>query len=95
MLWYLGRVEQRLEDLAAAAGAVATPRHRAGALRAHLEYGELDGSLAQEPETELSELGTALATLATDVHASTIAGSGLVEVHAQFVRPGDGGDAAL
>ena len=90
VLWCLGRVERRLDDLAAAAGAVATPRRRAGALRAHLEYGELDAALAHEPEVELSGLGTALATLAADVHASTVAGSGLAQVHSQFVRPGHG-----
>lgn len=92
VLWCLGRVELRLEDLAAAAGAVATPRRRAGAVRAHLEYGELDEVLANEPEAELSRLGAALAELAADVHASTIAGSGFTEVRAQYVRPGDGGD---
>lgn len=91
VLWCLGRVEQRLVDLAAAAGAVATPRRRAGALRAHLEYGELDGTLAVQPEAELSDLGTSLAALATDVHASTVSGAALVEVQAQFVRPGAGG----
>lgn len=89
VLWCLGRVEQRLDDLAAAAGAVATPRRRAGALRAHLEYGELDELLA-DPEAELSHLGSALAELAGDVHASTVARSGFSEVHAQYVRPGQG-----
>ena len=89
MLWCLGRVEERLDDLAAAAGAVATARRRAGALRAHLEYGELDQLLAS-PEAELGYLGSALAELASDVHASTVASSGLAEVHTHFVRPGAG-----
>ena len=89
VLWCLGRVEQRLEDLAAAAGAVAIPRRRAGALRAHVEYGELD-ELLREPEAELSHLSSALAQLAGAVHASTVAKSDAAEVHAQFVRPGDG-----
>ncbi len=90
VLWCLGRVEKRLDDLAAAAGAVAIPRRRVGALRAHLEYGELDEMLNQ-PEAELSHLSAALAELASDVHASTVARSASAEVHAQFVRPGGPG----
>ncbi len=88
VLWCLGRVEQRLDDLAAAAGAVATPRRRAGALRARLEYGELD-ELLRDPEAELAHLGAALAQLAGDVHASTVARSTSADVHAQYVRPGE------
>ena len=87
VLWCLGRVEQRLDDLAGGAAGVATARRRAGALRAQLEYGELN-ELLRQPEAALAHLGSSLAELAGDVHASTVARLGLAEVHAQFVRPG-------
>ncbi len=84
----LARLEECLASLATAAVSLDRPRRRAGLLRARLELGEIEASMASDPVPVLSRLADDLVELAGEVLTGVVRPLAGPPVHPQYLRPG-------
>ena len=83
----LARLEECLASLATAAVSLDRPRRRAGLLRARLELGEIEASMASDPVPVLSRLADDLVELAGEVLTGVVRPLAGPPVHPQYLRP--------
>lgn len=95
VLTCLDRTEERLTGLASTAAALDRPRRKAALLRARLELGEVEEAMSAAPVPTLQDLLAQFMELASDVHTGIVPPLAMASVHSQYIRPGDGGEAAL
>ena len=84
----LVRAEECLAGLGSAAAALDRCRRRAGLLRARLELGEIEASMASDPVTVLSTFAVDLNSLADEVRAGVVPPLASPSVRLQYIRPG-------
>ena len=94
VLTCLDRTEERLTGLASTAAALDRPRRKAALLRARLELGEVEEAMSAAPVPTLQDLLAQFMELASDVHTGIVPPLAMASVHSQYIRPGDGGEAA-
>ena len=87
----LGRAEDSLKSLGAAAGAMERSRRKAGLLRARLELGQVSDAMVEAPVATLTAFLADLNELAAQISAGIRPPLAIATVHSQFVRPGGAG----
>ena len=84
----LGRAEECLKNLGAAATALERPRRKAGLLRARLDLGQVEDAMTAAPVPTLVEFAAELAALADEVRAGIVPPLAVATVRSQYLRPG-------
>ena len=84
----LVRAEECLIGLASGAVALDRPRRRIALLRSRLEFGDLADAMADAPGPALSEFGSELAEVASDVQVGIAPPATLEAPRSQYLRPG-------
>ena len=87
----LSRAEESLSSLGSASVALERSRRKAGLLRARVELGEIEETMASAPVPTLTGFAAELTELAGEVAAGIVPPLAIATVHSQFVRPGGAG----